>query len=845
MTASEDTAALDRGQRTGRKLTAKLLLAVLCLWSLFQLWFASPLPFVFNFGIFNATEARAIHLGFALFLAFTLFPLSRRRYNPRIIPVWDWLCALAGAASAAYLLVLADELARRAGAPNPQDLVAAGIGMALVLEACRRALGWPLTLVALVFLLYAFLGPYMPDVISHRGASLRRIATHQWLSQEGVFGVALGVSVSFVFLFVLFGALLERAGAGHYFIRVAYAFLGHMRGGPAKAAVVASGMSGVMSGSSIANVVTTGTFTIPLMRRVGFSSTKAGAIEVAASTTGQLAPPIMGAAAFLMVEYVGIPYIEVIKHALLPALISYIGLLYIVHLESCKLGIEGMPRGPVTPLLQRLLVWLTVIIGLILLSLAVYYGLGWLKVLFPAAASSIVAVMIVLSYLGLLAYASRFESPEADTAVERIPPVGPTLKSGLYFLLPVVILIWCLTVERLSPQRSVFWAITVLLLIVLTHRPLLAWFRRQSDITAACRTGFQDCLAGMINGSRNMVGIAIGTATAGMVVGTVTLTGIGLAMTELVELISGGNVLLMLILTAVMSLILGLGLPTTANYIVVSTLMAPVIVTLGAENGLLVPLIAVHLFVFYFGILADATPPVGLAAYAAAGISKGDPIRTGVQGFFYDIRTAVLPFMFIFNNQLLLIGLTGWWDLMITIVSATLAMLVFAAATQGYWLVRSYRWESALLVLVAFSLFRPDAWWGHIYPAEIEKPASELYSVIERLGPEESLHLVAEGDTPERQDISRHMRITLPEGNTPEERLAEWGVELVAEDDAKRVDFVDFASDAEDSVIDFDWRITGVIVEQSRPAPEWVYLPTLLLLVGVGWSQWRRRPQQA
>ncbi len=844
MTKTEDNAALDRGQRTGRRLTAKLILVVLCLWSLFQIWFASPLPFVLNVGIFNATEARAIHLAFALFLAFTLFPPSKKRFNAELIPVWDWLFALAGAGSAAYLLVLSDELASRAGAPIAQDLVAAGIGITLVLEACRRSLGWPLTLVALIFLLYAFLGPYMPEVISHRGASLRRIATHQWLSQEGVFGVALGVSVSFVFLFVLFGALLERAGAGHYFIRVAYAFLGHMRGGPAKAAVVASGMSGVMSGSSIANVVTTGTFTIPLMRRVGFSSTKAGAIEVAASTTGQLAPPIMGAAAFLMVEYVGIPYIEVIKHALLPALISYIGLLYIVHLESCKLGIKGMPRGPVTPLLQRLLVWLTVIIGLILLSLAIHYGLGWVKVLFPEAASSIVAVMIVLSYLGLLAYASRFESPESDASIERIPPVGPTLKSGLYFLLPVVILIWCLTVERLSPQRSVFWAITALMLIVLTHRPLLAWFRRQNGIAAACRAGFRDFLEGLVNGSRNMVGIAIGTATAGMVVGTVTLTGIGLAMTELVELISGGNILLMLILTAVMSLILGLGLPTTANYIVVSTLMAPVIVTLGAENGLLVPLIAVHLFVFYFGILADATPPVGLAAYAAAGISRGDPIRTGVQGFFYDIRTAVLPFMFIFNNQLLLIGLTGWWDLMITIVSATLAMLVFAAATQGYWLVRSYRWESALLLLVAFSLFRPDAWWSQIHPAEIEKPASELYAVIERLGPEEALEIVAEGDTPERQDISRHMRITLPEGDTPEQRLAKWGVELVAEDGVKRVDFVDFASDADDSLIDFDWRITGVIVEQSRPAPEWVYLPTLLLLAGLGWNQWRRRPQE-
>ena len=326
-------AEADTGGRTPTGLPAKVLFAVPLVWSLFQLWYASPLPFLLRFGVLNDTEARAIHLAFSIFLTFAAYPALKSSPR-RHVPIQDWVFAVAGAFAAAYLYLFYEALSDRAGAPETFDLVVAVAGMLLLLEATRRALGPPLMVVASVFLIYTFFGPYMPEVIAHKGASLSKTMSHQWLSTEGVFGIALGVSTSFVFLFVLFGALLDKAGAGGYFIRVAFSMLGHMRGGPAKAAVVSSGMTGLISGSSIANVVTTGTFTIPLMKRVGFPSEKAGAVEVASSTNGQLTPPIMGAAAFLMVEYVGVSYVEVIKHAFLPAIISYIALVYIVHLEA-------------------------------------------------------------------------------------------------------------------------------------------------------------------------------------------------------------------------------------------------------------------------------------------------------------------------------------------------------------------------------------------------------------------------------------------------------------------------------------------------------------------------------
>ena len=838
----------ETGGRAATGTAAKILFVVPLLWSLFQLWIASPLPYIVEFGVFNSTEARSIHLAFAAFLAFAAYPMIRGR-NVDHVPVYDWILALAAAFAASYLYLFYDQLATRPGSPITQDLIIALVGLVLLREATRRALGLPLTIVAGVFLIYALAGPYMPDVISHKGASLSKLSSHMWLGTEGVFGVALGVSTSFVFLFVLFGALLERAGAGNYFIQVAYAMLGHMRGGPAKAAVVSSGLSGVISGSSIANVVTTGTFTIPLMKRVGFPATKAGAVEVAASTNGQLTPPIMGAAAFLMVEYVGISYLEVIKHAILPALISYVALIYIVHLEACKLKMKGIERPNRPTLAQRMLNWVVILIGLSALTFIVYYGIGWLKVVLGEAAVWVLGPLLLLIYIGLVWYSTRFPElaqDDPESSMDTLPDVGPTVKTGLYFLLPVVVLVWCLTVERFSPQLSAFWATVFMIFIVITQQPLKAFFRKKGHFLAETKTGLVDLTLSLVTGARNMVGIGVATATAGIVVGTVTLTGIGLVMTQFVEFISGGNLLLMLVFTAIISLILGMGLPTTANYIVVSTLMAPVIVTLGAQNGLLVPLIAVHLFVFYFGILADDTPPVGLAAYAAAAISGADPIRTGVQGFTYDIRTAILPFMFIFNTQLLLIGLTGWVDLLVTVASAVTAMLVFSAATQGYWFTKSYKWESALLLLITFTLFRPGYWWDMVYPATQDRPGTEGIEHIENVPAGESLVVQASGMSLSGDEVSTYLSLELPAAESPEARLASAGLELSRQDDTMVVDFVGYGSQAENAGVSFGWTIDAVQVENERPPKELMFIPALILLGLVAFGQLRRRtPEEA
>ncbi len=841
--AQDLVAQVDVGARHPDGFPGKVLFGVPVAWSLFQLWYASPLPFLLGFGVFNNTEARSIHLAFAIFLAFTAFPAFRR--SPRDhIPLQDWIFAAVGAFCAAYIYIFYTELSGRSGAPTTFDLVTAVIGMLLLLEATRRALGPPLMIVAIVFLAYTFGGPYMPDVIAHKGQSLHKVMSHQWLTTEGVFGIALGVSTSFVFLFVLFGAMLEQAGAGNYFIKVAFALLGHLRGGPAKAAVVASATTGLISGSSIANVATTGTFTIPLMKRVGFPGKKAGAVEVAASTNGQLTPPVMGAAAFLMIEYVGISYLEVIKHAILPAVISYIALFYIVHLEALKADMQGLPRRHHPTIAQRLMTFAAVVTGICVIGFAVYYGIGWIKDLAGDAAIYIVGVLVTAAYIGLLKFATTYPELQMDdpeNPVLELPETGPTVKAGLYFLLPIVVLMWCLIVERFSPGLSAFWATMLMIVIVLTQRPLLAFFRGQA-LQGQLRRGLTECIDGLAHGARNMIGIGVATAAAGIIVGTITLTGIGQVMIEFVEFISGGNLMAALIFTAMICIILGMGLPTTANYIVVSSLMAPVVVSLASANGLIVPLIAVHMFVFYFGILADDTPPVGLAAFAAAAIAKSDPIRTGVQGFMYDIRTAILPFLFIFNTELLLIGIGHWFQLLAVISAATIAMLLFAAATQGYWLVRSRLWESLALLLVAFTLFRPGFWWDRLYEPTETIPASRIVEQAAQAPSNGKLQMIVEGENLDGKFMTRTVLLPLGAAGDGEERLRAAGLEIRTEDDRVFADNVMFDSDAQKVGIDFDWEIVSMQAEAERPPKHLMFIPALALLGLIAWLQRRRKP---
>jgi TRAP transporter 4TM/12TM fusion protein len=570
----------------------------------------------------------------------------------------------------------------------------------------------------------------MPDLIAHRGMSLGRFADHMWLSTEGVFGIAIGVSTSTVFLYVLFGTLLDQAGAGNYFMKLCFALLGHLRGGPAKAAVVSSALNGLFSGSAIANVVTGGLFTIPLMKRVGFSPEKAAAVEVSSSLNGQIMPPVMGAAAFLIAESVGVPYVEVVTSAFIPAVISYIALFYIVHLEAVKTRMPIIPRRNIATPAQRLLGWTGTAIVSFAATAILYYGLGALRGLLPSGATLVTLLLFAAAYVALLWNACRYPPLELDDPSARIyelPETWPTLMAGLHHLLPVVVLIWGLMVDEMSAGLAAYWAILALVVIILTQRPLSVLIRGEGDIAAEMRLGWHDLLRGLVAGGRNMAGVAIAMASAGIVVGVVSLTGIGLLMTEIINDIAGGHLMAALILTALITLVLGMGLPTTANYVVVAAVMAPVLPVLAAQNGLLIPAMAVHLFIFYFGLLSGVTPPVAVDAYAGAALARSNPIQTCMYAFYYSIRTAILPFIFIFNTDLLLIGVDSIWHFALILAISIIAMLLFVAVTHHWFLVRCRVWESAALLLICFTLFRPGFWLDQWMPPYRSVPPQAIF----------------------------------------------------------------------------------------------------------------------
>ena len=830
------------GRNPSNKYLANFILYLALVWSLFQLYVSSPLVLEFTPWM-NEDVVKRIHLMFAGFLAYLSYLPFKK--SPRdYVPITDWIMGFLLLFSVGYVIYAQvwDSLAfeMRLGSPSQLDLYSGIIGLVLLLEATRRTLGPPLMVVASLALIYAYFG--MGD---YGGSSIGKIISHMWITTEGAFGVAIGVSASMVFLFVLFGALLEQAGAGNYFIRVAFSLMGHFRGGPAKAAVVSSAMTGMISGSSIANVVTTGTFTIPLMKKVGFSKEKAGAIECASSVNGQLTPPIMGAAAFLMVEYVGIPFVEIIKHAFLPAVIAYIALVYMVHLEACKAGMQGLPRKHKMTAKGKMIGVVSVVLILSFLTWVLPPLINFIKQSAGDNTFNIILAILGLSYIGLIYLSSKVPDLSNDE-IEELPEVGPTVKAGLHYLLPVVVLVWLLTVERFSPELSAYWASIFMIVIVLTQKPLMDFFRKKDDVFARFKEGFHDLKVGLINGAKNMIGIGVATAVAGIIVGTVTLTGIGQVIISVVEDISGGNIFLILLLTALISLILGMGLPTTANYIVVSSLMAPVIVSLGAANGIAIPLIAAHMFVFYFGILADDTPPVGLAAYAAAAISKGDPIKTGIQGFIYDIRTGLLPFMFIFNTQLLMIGVDNTFDFVMVVVAAITGMLLFAAATQGYWLDRNRWWETILLLGLVFIIFRPGFIWDRVQPPYQELPGKEIFKVADGMKKGDRITFVVSGETIEGKERKYTFALPLAEGKNGKERINNTGFQLddmfgpvevamVIPGHNKQVEAMKKAG------VDSGWVIESVDIKNDRLPKQIVLIPAFLIVFLLGWMQIRRR----
>ncbi len=628
-------------------------------WCIFQLSIAS-------WWLLDTVYIRSIHLGFAMLIAFLSYPTLKRPMKGFFsflsartrIPVFDYLMAAAACSTAIYIFVDFKGLAGRMGAPLTIDIVIGSLLVIFLLEASRRVVGPALSVIAGIFTLYAFFGPYMPDLIAFKGVSVGRYVGQISLSTEGIYGIPLDVSATIVFLFVLFGTMLDRAGGGRFFINLALSLLGRFKGGPAKAAIVGSGLTGLVSGSSIANIVTTGTFTIPLMKKVGYPATKAAAIEVAASTDGQLAPPIMGAAAFIIAEYVNVPYLDVVKAAAIPAFVSYATLFYLSHIEACKLGLKGLAKADV-------------------------------------------------------------------------PQFFKVLVSGLHYLFPLGVLVYELMIPRHSPELAAFRAIIAIFFVMLLQEPIKRYLRKE-PLLEGLKDSIRLVLDAMQAGGRNMVTVAIATASAGIIVGVVTM-GLGGIITEVIATLAGGNIFALVSIAALASLILGMGLPTTATYIVMAALTAPAIVTIGAENGFIVPLMAAHLFCFYFGILADDTPPVGLAAYAAAAIAKSPPIATGIQGFLYDIRTALIAFMFIFNYDLILHNINSWGLAILIFIAACIGNFAFASATQG-WVTWNNKWyEIPFLLVIAFIMMQPGVvanWIGVPNKHLMYIPGVAIYSTI-------------------------------------------------------------------------------------------------------------------
>tara|TARA_B100000579_G_scaffold55175_1_gene38959 strand:+ start:335 stop:2659 length:2325 start_codon:yes stop_codon:yes gene_type:complete len=743
----------------------KIVAAIAIIWSLFQLWYASPFPFWFNFGMFKGLPARAIHLGFALLLAFLIFPYSRSKK----VSIIDILISIIGVFCCFYIYFFYDQLVDRGGILLkinlseyiiPLELIIGSLGILILLEATRRVIGIPLVIIAVCFLLFSYFGRHAPEIISHGGLSLNRLVGFQWFDQEAIFGIPIGVSVDFIFLFVLFGALLETAGGGQYFLNLAFAMVGKMRGGPAKAAILGSGMTGLISGSSVANTVTTGTFTIPIMKKTGFSKEKAGAIEVSSSVNGQIMPPVMGAAAFVMASFIGVTYFEVVKHAFLPAIISYIALFYISHLEALKLNLKGMD--------------------------------------------------------------------EKD-----VPNLKKTFLSGLHFLIPIFVLIYLLVYLRFTAAYSIFYA-TIALISV----NLMNILFKQKNYKDALKIWFNQTIVGFQKGAINMVAVGIAIATAGVIVGAVGSTGLSTNLIIVIESVAKDNVIILILLTMVLCLLLGMGLPTTANYVVVASLMSMVLVDVGNASGYIFPLIAVHLFVFYFGLMADVTPPVGLASYAAAGISGGDPLKTGVQAFWYSLRTGILPVVFLFNHELLLIGIENIWHGLLVIITSLIGILVFTSATQ-MWFFNKLRWyEIIVFLVISISLLSPDFVLNKFYPKYEYKDFKNLHLLNLERNKEVHFKVTRPSEYGERY------KLFVIEKNTFENdfNLEQYGINLVKVKNELIVDTLKWNGLAKKQGFEMGDIISEFKVENlNRPNKAIVYPFAIILLIIFGYSNFKRK----
>ena len=591
------------------KIMKKIVFFGLLAFSIFQLYTSIGTPF-------TAYIQRSIHLGFALSLIFILYPARKKAGAKRNkVPITDIVLSLLAIGIGLYWPIYIDELVLRVGRVSPVDLVVGIIAILLTLEAARRAVGIPITIIASLFLVYGFFGPYFPGFLAHRGQNLDSIVQIMFFTTDGILGTPISVSATFIFVFLLFGAFLVKTGVGTYFNDLAVVLAGHLTGGPAKVAIFSSALQGTISGSSVANVVGSGSYTIPMMKKLGYRKEFAGGVEAAASTGGQIMPPIMGAAAFLMVEFIGgVTYWQIAKAAAIPALLYFTGIWIMTHFEAKRVGLQGMTK-------------------------------------------------------------------------DQIPDRKETLKK-IYLLLPILGIIVFLLIG-IPTMKAALLGIVLTLVV--------------SAFDKSTRLGFKDIIHALVDGARTALAVAAATACAGIIVGVVVKTGLGLSLANGLISAAGGNIFLTLIFTMLAALVLGMGSPTTANYVITSTIAAPAIITLlmletPDATVPIVVAVSAHLFVFYFGIIADITPPVALAAFAASGISGGDPIKTGVVASKLAIAAFIIPYMFIFNPAMLMMDTTIVEVVWVT-GTAIIGMVAIGAGMIGYWY-RKCNWIERIIALV-------------------------------------------------------------------------------------------------------------------------------------------------
>lgn len=645
-----------------------------------------------GFGLLREATHRGVHLAFVMGLIFLVFAFNKKTqsqaqsswHHPLGLPLYDWVFALAAVAASLYIPYVFDDLAFRIGNPDAIDVVMGTIMIVLLLEATRRSMGWPLPIIAMIFLLYALFGPYFPGLLKHAGSSWSQVVNHQYLTSQGVYGIAVGVVATYVFHFVLFGVLATRIGLGQLFLDVASSVAGKYAGGPAKVSVFGSAMFGMLSGSSVANAVTVGSLTIPAMIKVGYPRHFAGGVEAAASTGGQITPPIMGAAAFLMIEFLALPYSTIVLAAIFPAFMHFFGVFWQVHFEAKRTGLRGLTKEELPNVRESFKRRWPTLIPLVLLVGTLMSGFTPYVSAFAGITSCVI--------IGL------------TTGEKKNTALGLSVMTALHIALAIVIS------GQLEDYGLVLFLIAAIALIAAIKMLDLPSRFTRAELIDAFSTGAKYALA---------VGAAAGTV--GLVIGVVTLTGVGFKVSYIVNSAAGAmagffieflptwlisanglKLLCALFMTGLVCIIMGCGIPTTANYIIMVTIAAPALVQMGVE-----PIVA-HFFVFYYGVLADITPPVALAAYAAAGMANSDPFKTGNTAFRLGLGKALVPFIFVFSPALLLVTKGFTWSAFVIVFTASIcSIMLIAAALSKYLLVEMKTWERVVAIAAALVMIAP------------------------------------------------------------------------------------------------------------------------------------------